>query len=137
MSNTCHNTLIVDGDAGAVERFTRANTGSSDHPLTFLRAVPLNVSYSDADARTAWGTPRDAKRTRATHYPSGAVYSFETAWCPPVLWLKAVSAQHPRLTMLLRYTEWDMHVVGELVVRGGDVRDEYVLVKRAQCAERG
>ena len=77
-----------------------------------------------------WGTKWDACETVIITNEEDELYvGFDTAWTPPVNWLKKVSTKYPNLNFLMDYIEEGVNFCG--VVRIGDgeiVEDEGVPV---------
>jgi len=52
--------------------------------------------------------------------PSFVRYRFDTAWSPPLAWLKAVARTFPALSFELRYEEGGCDFTGRLCIENGD-----------------
>jgi Ferredoxin-like domain in Api92-like protein len=53
-----------------------------------------------------------------------AVYRFETAWTPPIEWLRKAGCDHPRLTFTLTFEEPGMAFGGRFTFANGNVSDD-------------
>lgn len=81
----------------------------------FQRAIQIQTGQQDptphlpldrAAWQTAyWGSSRDASDVTFTEGPGQLVFSFATAWAPPVPWLETVAALWPALSFELSSIE--------------------------------
>ena len=53
-----------------------------------------------------------------------AIYDFDTAWSPPVKWLKKVSILFPKLTFKLKYEEPGIGFAGIATAKNGKFTDD-------------
>ena len=149
MPNWCENTFTVEGAEKDVQRFKRlskpkANKGDADLSLASLYPIPEGVYQGDLGPEesqrygknnwydwciTHWGTKWDADATLERDLPDFLVYCFESAWSPPVAWLKKVAQDFPRLRFTLIYDEPGMGFEGKAIADQGklivDDRKEY------------
>jgi hypothetical protein len=66
-----------------------------------------------------WGTKWDLDQDcRLKELRSRLVYSFETAWAPPLEWLEVVAEKFPSLVFTLSYEEGGMGFTGKVRRRG-------------------
>jgi hypothetical protein len=139
-----------------VDAFTEQAKGTvswggdpSEQVLTFHPFIPIREGEDPfKEKRVAlWGTDRqpfdpsitqgdedddDWKRVR---------YDFDTAWSPPLAFVKTVGKMYPTLIISLMYCEMGMQFRGELVVSGdkvvheidGVIRDLDYLVWDSAC----
>jgi hypothetical protein len=68
-----------------------------------------------------WGTKWDATATLVETPPGFLAYRFETAWSPPVKWLKKVAADFPSLRFVLQYDEPGMGFAGIAIAEQGNL----------------
>ena len=71
-----------------------------------------------------WGTKWDIEAVLEDEGEGQLVYSFDSAWSPPVAWLVKVAKDHPQLGFRLRYDEPAMGFTGMAIARGGKVNDQ-------------
>ena len=139
MPNWCNNTLTVEGAEKEVQRFkqrakSKASKGDADLSLACLYPIPEGVyqgnlgpeesqRYGKNNWRdwciTHWGTKWDADATLTNEIPDFLVYEFESAWSPPVAWLKKVARDFPRLRFTLIYDEPRMGFAGTAIADQG------------------
>jgi hypothetical protein len=126
MPNWCENTLQVSGfeNKEATQAFFEQHKGEED--LSFEKAVPYPAGsgWNRKWCRENWGTTWDADGPEGEVGEYDLTYNFATAWSPPLRWLKAIAAQHPDLTFVLRYEESGWGFTGLAMARGKLLRDE-------------
>ena len=126
MPNHCTNTLHIDGDLKHRQEFVDKNKGFSwgdlkkekDYKtLSFNAQVPMPKKHIASNAKDKsnndwyswanknWGTKWDCYEEQLTHEEKYTCYSFETAWCPPEMWLKKVSRKFPNLKFNVEWCE--------------------------------
>lgn len=142
MPNWCENTLTVTGSQDQVDTFVRRaegahahyvdETGRADHngrlwPLSFHALVPvpddvLQAGYVDAGytwQREHYGTKWEPEEIQLERGDGVAVYTFLTAWSPPIPWLETVAGKFPDLKLRLTYDEPGMGIFGEVAYADG------------------
>ena len=73
-----------------------------------------------------WGTKWDAYDVGEWDVDEGGGGTwFNTAWSPPVPWLKATSAKFPRVTFEMSYTDEACCYCGRVKFKGGVLLEEY------------
>jgi hypothetical protein len=141
------NQLMVRGPIEEVARFKRQAEGhypwmtseekGSKPPslLNFHSLVPipegvLKSGYDDAGynwEKNNWGAKWGAcDAGLEDECDEGLMYSFHTAWSPPVAFLKNVSRQWPKLTFILDYDECGMGFKGIAKGHGEHVENHCV-----------
>ena len=145
MPNWCFNVLTVCGPAEDLTRFKQQAVGASPwsepqseqareqlnfHSLVPIPAEVLAAGYQRAGydwERTHWGCKWGAcHATVADHRAGELVYSFDTAWSPPLPFLHQVSLTWPTLVFVLEYEEPMMGFEGLARVTAGTVEDHYI-----------
>jgi hypothetical protein len=142
MPNWCTNTLRVIGPDAEVLKFKEQAAGHSPwgqagepNLLNFHSLVPIPpeiiaAGYESAGydwERTNWGCKWGACEATLTDEWAGTlIYSFETAWSPPVTFLEKLAPQWPTLTFLLDYEEMSMGFKGITKAAGDSIEDHYV-----------
>jgi hypothetical protein len=139
MPNWCENTFTVEGAEKDVQRFKqlakpKANKADADLSLASLYPIPEGVYLGDLGPEESqrygknnwrdwcidhWGTKWDADATLTNETPDFLAYGFETAWSPPVAWLKKVTQDFPRLRFTLNYYELGMGFSGTAIADKG------------------
>jgi hypothetical protein len=139
MPNWCQNKLTVQSyDGDAVLSFIQSNALEGRDPdankLSFSRALPIPPELLDENAdRNAvsiwqaknWGVNWDACDVGQWQHGQaklGARYAtihFETAWSPPVPWLRRVGELHPMVDLRLEFSESGMGFQGISYVEAG------------------
>jgi hypothetical protein len=147
MPNWCNNKLTVCGPAADVKRFRRRAVGCSpwtekdETPesvvLNFHNLVPippdvLAAGYEAAGydwERQHWGCKWGACHAELTDEWDGhLVYTFDTAWTPPLPFLKHLGPQWPTLRFVVAYEEWGVGFQGLCKVQGAAVEDRGVIL---------
>ena len=143
MPNWCNNTLRVFGPDEAVRKFKEKAVGYSpwdqtpekDNVLNFHSLVPvpeevLAAGYNAAGfhwERQHWGCKWGACETQLVDEWDGELqYAFETAWAPPIPFLKNLAPQWPTLKFLLDYEEFGMGFKGITKAAGAAIEDHCV-----------
>ena len=133
MPNWCGNTLEVMGPEATLDEFVRGTTvGGDGKCLSFELLVPEpKEEKEDSFARgwridsgwgTKWNLPEDD--CDFAREPGVAVWSFMTAWSPPLLWAERVAVMFPELTFRLGYDEPGMNFCGVQRFTGGQHTEE-------------
>ena len=141
MPNWCDNDLVVRGDAEEIKRFEYEARGE-DTCLSLEALVPPPdcPAYRDepnqADVTSDpnwwytwnvnnWGTKWDLCDPDLTETEIGEkkgklVYSFDTAWAPPMEAVLTFSKNYPTLKFTLKFYECAMEYKGTLVAKAGE-----------------
>lgn len=72
-----------------------------------------------------WGTKWDVEATLVGDKKNSLIYTFDSAWGPPLEWLKEVSKKFPTLTFKLHYSEGGMCFRGDARAKNGVLDDQY------------
>jgi hypothetical protein len=139
MPNWCTNKLTVFGPAADVKQFKAQAVGYSPwwkeeqaNVLNFHSLVPiphavLAAGYEDAGddwERAHWGCKWGACNAAVVDEGEGhLVYTFATAWSPPIEFLKTIGPQWSTLTYVLEYEELGVGFKGLCKVKGQTVED--------------
>lgn len=128
MPNWCSNYLQIKGNAEDLNKFKEENAPAEEKggALSFDRAVPMPKEFLATDAWyhwriKHWGTKWDVNsdcdgsRIHDNDDPALLDYTLETAWAPPVAWLRAVSEKYPDLTFHMAWVEGGCCFSGEVV----------------------
>lgn len=141
-----NNELQITGDAVVLHRFREQAderlvpsserdpyNGSSPSVLSFHRLLPVPAGVAARDygapsggyewQKLHWGVKWGAANASLDAGPDALVYSFDTAWYPPLPFLQAVSADYPALTFLLAFTQPISHFQEHLAFRNGKAID--------------
>ena len=124
MPNWCANRLRISGPTEDLVRFQKEAVGFSPwHPsepadepaaLNFHSLVPIPPDVLAAGYGTSgcdwewqyWGCKWGAVHvTMVDEWEGGALYEFDTAWSPPLPFLKLVSKAWPTLVFVMDYEE--------------------------------
>ena len=141
MPNWCENTLTVEGAEKDVQRFKqlakpKATQADVDLSLASLYPIPEGVYQGDLGPEefqrygkknwrdwciTHWGTKWDVvDAALEMDLPDCLVYRFESAWSPPVAWLKKVAQDFPRLRFTHIYHEPGIGIAGTAIAEQGE-----------------
>ena len=97
--------------------------------LSFERALPTPEDLDEIEHRLRWrvdhwGSKWDAQETKIVRFADDVlVYRFETAYTPPVSWLRAVSGEHPECEFELVYVGEGKSYAGVIVADSSGVKD--------------
>ena len=108
MPNWCSNNLTVSGPNAKL--FYEENGGDT---FSLKHAVPSNDHCKD------WGTKWDVDLGDAYCDDEECVYSFHTAWSPPISWVVRASQMYPRLEFSLEYEESGCDLRGSTTIQNG------------------
>lgn len=144
MPNWCSNNLRVIGADEDVKRFKEQaagrppwNVGGERPPNVFnfhsLVPVPPEIVTAGYQAagyhweRANWGCKWGACDSSLTDEWAGTlIYSFDTAWVPPIPFLEKLAPQWPALKFLLDYEEMGMGFKGLTKAVGNAIEDHCV-----------
>ena len=145
MPNWCNNKLTVIGPKADVKRFQSQAVGYCAWPgqgpesqpivLNFHSLVPippdvLATGYDDAGydwEKEHWGCKWGACHTELVDEWDGhLVYTFDTAWAPPLPFLRNLGPCWPALRFILTYEEPGMGFQGLCKVQGDAVDDHCI-----------
>jgi hypothetical protein len=120
MPNWCFNDLTLTGSDADLLQFYEDNQGLNTdkkpipNTLSLNRALP-NSSGTIVDNVAQWGTKWDINWEYGcsfTSSPGEINYQFDTAWDPPLLWLKYVAQKYPTIKFKLCYEEPNLQLKG-------------------------
>jgi hypothetical protein len=141
MPNHCSNTLHLDGDLKHRQEFVDKNKGfqwgdtlkkGEYSTLSFNAQVPMPKKHISSHAKDSsnndwyswsnknWGTKWDCYEVELMHDQNSTCYSFDTAWSPPVEWIKKVSSKFPHLKFNVEWAE-EGGEGGRFMFQGGDM----------------
>uniref|UniRef100_A0A7S2TFS4 YubB ferredoxin-like domain-containing protein n=1 Tax=Lotharella oceanica TaxID=641309 RepID=A0A7S2TFS4_9EUKA len=124
MPNFCENTLKVRGsEQKLIDEFYEKNKSETTE-LAFEKSVPI-----DGSATENWGTKWSAREVIVDKSEAcQMIYSFLTAWSPPIPWLKKVIEKYPTLNFELEFEEPGMDFGGYYRHENGNCEEkEYAL----------
>ena len=134
MPNWCTNYLMVDGNEKDAQRFKK-DVKSKEHDLILgsLRPMPKSLENTRSPGDKPnwydwciknWGTKWDVEGELSLDLGYSLEYGFQSAWSPPVAWLKKVSRRYPKLFFRLQYYEENIGFMGIAKVKNGRVDDQ-------------
>lgn len=152
MPNWCDNMLTIEGNRKQLKEFKNAvkdvNSDGDVLPLSLekLHPIPkeLDGTQSPPDKKNKeliekygsdnwydwcinnWGTKWDVSNSSSIVSQSAdqIKYHFDSAWSPPIEWLRFVSVLYPKLKFILDYEEGGMAFAGTATVEDGEVNNE-------------
>ncbi len=152
MPNWCCNKVIVTGPKKALDAFKATlNSKEKDEngkeitvEFSFKQTVPPPANYFSGNLgheekkmcaekglvdwyswnSENWGTKWDACETNVEIQDKTVLIGFDTAWAPPIEWLKGASKAHPKLKFHMAYCEGGMGFYGEAIAKAGEVSDD-------------
>jgi hypothetical protein len=130
MPNWCHNVLCIAGPAEDIAAYISKTTKKDGVPqLLFNDEVPVPESETDVEPYyDAWGTKWETHGAE-WDYTEGSMVcdvQFETAWGPPIAWMRTVSAKYPTLLFQLDYDECGCEIRGIMLMKAGELFREYI-----------
>lgn len=134
MPNWCFNRLTLTGPRGDLLTFAGDACGTVDG-----RQVPLSLEalYPGPDLlqpgseslghhrRRMWGTKWDIEHIDFEDRESSLVYDFDSAWMPPIPWLRHIAEGYPAIEFELGYTDPSLGFAGRLSCIGRYTVEEY------------
>ena len=85
-----------------------------------------------------WGTKWDACEPHINHDDKDYFsVNFESAWAPPVLWIRGIMKDFPDLSFTLEYEEPGMCFGGRLTAQHGEIWDDHTwdIDQASECCE--
>lgn len=138
MANICENNLIILGDGKQLKEFSK-KTQTKKLVFTLEKLVPTPKAYlKKEDERwydwrvKNWGTkwdvyPDSASRDDYDYETDNEInIDFDTAWAPPLEWLKKVSKIFKKLIFVIHYKETGMGFEGIAKAVKGKLEDKYI-----------
>ncbi len=146
MADMGSNELQVTGDAVLLRHFREQAdehlapsserdpyNGNSPSVLSFHRLLPVPADVAARDYGTPsggcewqkshWGVKWGASNASLDAVPDALIYSFDTAWYPPIPFLQAVSADYPSLTFVLTFSQPISHFQDQYAFQNGRAID--------------
>lgn len=122
MANYCSNILKVKGDATELKHFLKRVKDENDK-FTLHRLAPIPeeikiLENQDNWKHENWGTSFVCKDVFYSINETEVKINFESAWAPPLLWIKYVAKFYDGLTFHLNYDEPGIGFKGSLDVKG-------------------
>ena len=111
MPNWCHNKLRVTGNKKNITKFKKdVNNKKEKTALCLNNLVPMPKKYYENGrwyswATTNWGTKWDVGARLIKDQVNLLKYEFDSAWSPPIEWVRTISGQYPGLSFRLEYDE--------------------------------
>jgi len=105
-----------------------------------LEALQQRVGYKDWHARNSavLGTKWDVDGHLVDSSKEALIYTFDSAWSPPIDGVTKVSEQYPKLEFLLSYDEPGADFAGDYTVKNGEeLSHDQSASKLAQEPEEG
>ncbi len=128
MPNFCDNQLEITGNVADIRLFkTLVKDTCAGTDLSFDKLCPtpsllfkfenFRILPSEYDWRVKhWGTKWDVKATLVNKDNKRIVYSFRSAWNPPLAWLKKAAQAFPSLQFNLSYKDEGENVGSSLII---------------------
>ena len=136
MPNWCWNHLEVTGEEKQLHEFVEKSLVKDQHSLIESRLEHDNFSFEGTLPRgdrkdwyewsiANWGTKWDACEPHINHNDKDYFsVNFESAWSPPIEWVKNIIGLFPDLTFTLEYEEPGMCFGGRLTAQHGEIWDD-------------
>ena len=125
MPNWCENKLVVRGEKKDMVKFNKA----LDKENLLKSFVPIPKDQDDNWYQWCvdnWGTKWDVEINDSTIEDDYVELSFDSAWAPPVAWLKIVAKKYPKLKFSLKYDEPGMCFIGCAKGSNGVIEDQLI-----------
>jgi hypothetical protein len=95
--------------------------------FSFQNIVPMNMDLMKEDNENwyewrlkNWDTKWDSCEVLLSERDNSLMYSFDTAWSPPMNVYVELSKQYPRTTLIVNYYEGGMSFYGMHIIRNGE-----------------
>jgi len=122
MPNWCENKLVVRGDKKDMSRFNK--TLDKENLLKSFVPIPKD---KDDDwyhwCTENWGTKWEVEIHNSMIEDDYVELSFDSAWGPPIAWLRIVAKKYPKLKFALKYDEPGMCFMGCAKGSNGIIED--------------
>ena len=124
MPNWCINELTVTGPEEALKDFYEQAKGESTD-LSFDKFFPTPPDLLDGNGWydwriNNWGTKWDVEASvQGTPEEGKLLYTFASAWSPPINWLAQVAVLYPELSFHMIYIEEGIGFAGKIEFSNG------------------
>ena len=141
MPNWCWNNLNVSGNEKQLQEFVEKSIVKDvkqAHEFSFEGTLPRGDRKDWYDwSVNNWGTKWDACESYINNNDIDYFsVSFDTAWAPPVDWLKNIAIDYPDLEFELEYEEPGMCFGGTFTIQGDDEQDaQWDLDAASECCQ--
>ena len=132
MPNHCHNTLkVTHKDPELINKFYYDNTFEDDEEeLSFNYLIPEPEGWSDEClydwSIKNWGTKWDCWETDVEKKKNELIYTFTTAWNPPVYWFDKLVTKYPDYYIKLEYEDPYVCLLGYYEFKKGELNRSMV-----------
>ena len=140
MPNWCWNHLEVSGDEKQLHEFVEKSINAHEETeFSFEGTLPRGDRKDWYEWSIAnWGTKWDACEPNINH--NDEIYfavTFESAWNPPIEWIKNIIKDFPDLHFVLEYDEPGMGYGGKLVAQYDEIWEDanWDLDQASDCCE--
>ena len=147
MPNHCYNVLTITGKKQELQEFKEYAKGvypwdkDEQEELSCAKFIPPPQEAIDNYGKVGydwcnkhWGTKWGCYNIDVQLGDRQLVYTFDSAWSPPIPVIDAMSKQYPTLKFHLWYRECGMGFAGHYVLLGGKVqRDDFSSHYRGNC----
>ena len=132
MPNWCENKLVVRGGKREMSKFKKVLNLDKDSKCNKIENLLKSFVPIPTDEELNWynwcvenwGTKWDVTIYDEYIDDDFIELSFDTAWGPPVAWLRIVAKDHPKLKFSLKYDEPGMCFMGCAKGSNGEIVDE-------------
>jgi len=131
MPNWCYNSLRVTGNKKDVAKFKKdVNSKKEKTVLCLNNLVPMPKEYNEGEGWYSWriinwGTKWDVEDKLIKDQANLLKYEFDSAWSPPIKWVRTISGQYPELSFRLEYDEPGMAFNGHYSCKDGGGSDVF------------
>ena len=135
MPNWCENKLVVRGEEKDMAKFNkviekkviRNDNGKIGDILKAFVPIPKDQDDNWYQWCTDnWGTKWDVECYEDLIEDDYVELSFDSAWAPPIAWLRIVAKRYPKLKFALKYDEPGMCFMGCSKGSNGVIEDESI-----------
>jgi hypothetical protein len=127
MPNWCWNHLTVTGDKKELQQFVEKSTNAhEDKEFSFEGTLPRGDRKDWYDWSIGnWGTKWDACEPHIENNDKEYfAVTFDSAWSPPIEWLKNIVHMFPKLYFTLEYDECGMCFAGIFEIQHNEVYED-------------
>ena len=141
MPNWCNNDLEVTGDEKEIARFKYDAGNYTEKEVLSLQSLVPMPKEKEKDWYNwhveNWGTKWDVDATLYKDNTKELLYSFDSAWSPPIEAFVKASKNYPTLKFVLEYDELGMCFMGTATIENGILDDVCEDIPCGLCPECG
>jgi hypothetical protein len=124
MPNWCYNTLIVKSEKAVLDDLLLAVKGTDSENPTDLSLAAIAGDEGEDNwyewRLVNWGSKWDVEATLERQGDNQLVYTFSSAWAPPLSAIEKLSERFPKVNLVMSWIEPGMGMIGVETFREGE-----------------